>query len=157
METLLLNKTQYLKIIIFLTQLFSLLLFGLSLHTLVTFSVATISTETFNLTYNIDESSGDLFVLLDGNLKNTATLPVNLFFELAVLNSTEQYIVKNSTSLIINAGDTSPFSINLLIPKELAWSINLDNNIGTLEITFNVRTLGDLVGFTNKMMITGGS
>jgi hypothetical protein len=38
----------------------------------------------------------------------------------------------------------------------MAWSINLEQNIGTLELTFTVRTLGDLVGFTNKMVILGG-
>ncbi len=150
------NKTKLLKITILLSQLFSLLFLGLSLHTLVTVSLAAISPETFNFTLNVDESTGDLFVILDGNLTNNASLDVTLFFEFAVLNSDGQNIAKNSTSLNINAGDTAPFSIKLLIPTEMAWGINLEKNIGTLEITFTVRTLGDLVGFTNKMVITGG-
>jgi hypothetical protein len=151
-----LNKIKMLKITIILSQLFSLLLIGLSLHTLVTVSIAAISPETFNLTFNIDESTGDLFVSLESLLTNDASLAVNLFFEVGVLNSDGQNIAKNSTSLNINAGDTSPFSINLWIPSEMARNINLEQNIGTLEVTFTVRTLGDLVGFTNKMVISGG-
>ncbi|MCK5402552.1 hypothetical protein KAI60_00420 [Candidatus Bathyarchaeota archaeon] len=150
------NKTKLLKIAILLSQLFSLFFLGLSLHTIFTVSLFAISTETFNFAFNIDESTGDLFVILDGNLTNNAFLDVTLFFEVAILNSDGQNIAKNSTSLNLNAGDTSPFAIKLLIPTEIAWSINLENNIGSLEITLTVKTLGDLVGFTNKMMITGG-
>jgi hypothetical protein len=151
-----LNKIKLLKVTIILSQLFSLLFIGLSLHTLVTVSLATISPETFNFIVNVDESTGDLFVGLDGNLTNDAFLAVNLFFEVAVLNSDGQSIVKNSTSLNINAGNMSPFSINLRVPTEMAWNIDLEQNIGTLELTFTMRTLGDLVGFTDKMVITGG-
>ena len=140
-----------------MSQLFSLLFLGISLHTIVTVSLAAISTETFNFTFNVDESTGDLFVILDGNFTNNAFLDVTLFFEVSVLNSDGQNITKDSTSMNINAGEKSPFFIKLLIPTEMAWSINLDENIGTLELTFTVRTLGDLVGFTNKMVILGGS
>jgi hypothetical protein len=153
---LLLNKTKLLKITILLFQLFSLFFLGLSLHTIVTVSLAVISTETFNFTFNVDDSTGDLFVILDGNLTNNAFLDVTLFFEVAILNSDGQNIAKDSTSLNINSRDTTSFTIKLLIPTEMAWSINLEQNIGTLELTFTVRTLGDLVGFTNKMVILGG-
>ena len=129
---------------------------GLSVHTLFTVSLVAISTETFNIKFNIDEFTEDLFIILEGNLTNNASLAVNLFFELTVLDNDGQSIGKNSTSLNINAGDTLPFSIKLLIPTEMIWSINLEKSMGLLEVTFNVRTLGDLVGFTNKMVIPVG-
>ncbi len=151
------NKIRAFGLGIILLQLSSLAVVALSVHTVLTVLSGAISGETFSFNMNSDLSTGDLLFTLNANLRNSGYLDANLSFEFAVLNADEQYIGRNSTSVNIKAGSTTPFSLSLLIPAELTQGIILDQYEGSLEVTFTVRTLGDLVGFTNILNIGGGS
>jgi len=150
------NKIRALGLGLFIFQLISLAIIGLSLHTVLNILTSTISGETFNFELNADEVTETLIFTLNANPRNTGYFDVKLFMELALLNVDEQYIVRNSTSVNIKAGSTTPFSLNLFIPVEATQGMSLEQNVGTLEVTFTVKTLGDLVGLTNILKIREG-
>ena len=151
------NKSKAIRFSIIILQVATLIMALLCLHTLLTVLSTAISGETFNLEMNMDESTGDFLFNINGNLINKGYLDVKLSFELAILNADGERIETNSTSMNIKAGSTNPFSLNLRIPVEMVQDIYLDGNAGFLEVTFTVRMLGELVGFTNILKVGGGN
>lgn len=149
------SKTKALGLFIIALQLGTLAVLGLSLYTLFNVLSTAISAETFSMKLNIDERTGDWVFTLDANPKNTGVLDVRLSFRIAVVDLNGQLIAENSKSVYIEPGGASPFSLSIVVPAEIAQTQELQENKGAMEVTFSVRTLGDLVGFTNVLKIEG--
>ncbi len=127
----------------------------LSVYTLFNALSTAISGGTLNLNLDVDESTGEWRFVLNGNPRNGGFLGITLFFEVAVLDLSGQDIARNSTSVYIPAGGANQFSLSLTIPPELVPGGSLEEAEGYFELRFAVRTLGDLVGFTNILKIRG--
>ncbi len=137
--------------------LLTIVLFILSLYTLFSGLVGAISGDTLGLELNKNTPTGDWELTLEANPRNNGVLGLRLFINLGILNSSGEYIVVNSTSVYIAPGGQSPFSLTLTIPYEVVQKY-LEGEQGApvvFEMMFGIRTLGDLVGFTQIMRIVG--
>ena len=138
--------------------LFTIILFALSLYTLITGLAGAVSGGSFGIELDEDTPNGDWLITLDASPRNNGILGVRLFINLGILNSSGTYIAANSTSVYIAAGGQGPFSLVLTIPYEIVQQYNFTLEQGApvvFELMFGISTLGDLVGFTQVMRISG--
>jgi len=149
------NRIKALRLGIIGFEVLTIALCVLSVYTLFNALSTAISGGTMDLNLNIDESTGEWRFVLNGNPRNTGFLGVTLFFEVAVLDLSGQDIARNSTSVYVPAGGANQFSLSLTIPPDVAPGGDLGEVEGYFELRFAVRTLGDLVGFTNILKIRG--
>ncbi len=149
------NRIKALRLGIIGFEVLTIALCVLSIYTLFNALSTAISGGTMNLNLERDESTGEYRFLLNGNPKNTGLLDVTLFFEAAVLDLSGNDIARNSTSVHVPAGGANQFSLSLTIPSDVVPGGNLEEAEGYFELRFAVRTLGDLVGFTNILKIGG--
>jgi len=148
------NVVKALRFCIIGLVLLTVILFILSLYTLFTGLVGAIST--FGPPkLNTNTPTGDWKLTFEANPRNNGVLGVRLFIHLGILNSTGQYIAVNSTSVYIAPGGQNPFSLTLTIPYEVAQKLTEQGARVVFEMMFGIRTLGDLVGFTQIMRIAG--
>ena len=130
-------------------------LFALSLHTLFTSLFTVMQGEAFGLDLDKNESTGDWTFTLDANPKNGAILGIQLSVQLEIVSPEGESLAKDSTSVYIDAGGQSQFALTLSIPAEDVQRFLLEDQEGIFEMKFGISTLGDLVGFTQTMRITG--
>jgi len=149
------NRIKALRLGIIGFEVLTIALCLLSIYTLFNALSTAISGGTMNLNLDRDESTGEWRLVLNGNPRNTGFLGVTLFFEVAVLDLSGQDIARNSTSVYVPAGGTNQFSLSLNIPPDVVPEGNLEEAEGYFELKFAVKTLGDLVGFTNMLRIRG--
>ena len=138
--------------------LLTIVLFVLGLYSLFSGLVGAVSGDTFGLKLNKNDPPGDWSLTLNANPRNNGVLGVRLSIHLGILNSSGEYIAANSTSVYIAPGGQSPFSLILTIPYEYVQQYNLTGEQGApvvFEMVFGIRTLADLVGFTQTMKIAG--
>lgn len=138
--------------------LLTIILFVLGVHTLFTGLMGAISGNTFHLKLNKNDPPNDWSLTFDASPRNNGFLGISLFIRIGILNSTGQYIAVNSTSVYVAPGGQSPFSLVLTIPYEEVQKYNFTEEQGApvvFEMMFGIRTLGDLVGFTQTMRIPG--
>jgi len=149
------NKIKALRLGIIGFEVLTIALCLLSVYTLFNALSTAISGGTMNLNLTRDESTGEWRFILNGSPRNTGFLGITLFFEVAVLDLDGLDIARNSTSVFIPAGGTNEFSLSLTIPPDVVPGGNLEEAEGYFELRFAVRTLADLVGFTNTLRIGG--
>jgi hypothetical protein len=109
------------------------------------------------LKLNKDNPNGDWTLTLNANPRNNGILAERIFLQLGLLNSNGEYIVRNSTSVYIEAGGQKPFTLVLTIPHEVVQeylSSGQEANV-TFELKFGISTLWDLVGLAQQMRIKG--
>lgn len=147
-----------LKYCIITLILLNIILFALGMYSLITGLMGAISEGTFGLELNQAEPPSDWSLVLHADPRNNGFLGERLFIQLGIINSTGQYIALNSTSVYIPPGGQSPFSLVLTIPYEEVQKYNITETGGApvvFELVFGLRTLGELVGFTQTMRISG--
>jgi len=151
------NVVKALRFCIIGLVLLTIVLFTVSLYTLFTGLLGAIST--FGPPQlNKNTPTGDWELTFEANPRNNGVLGVRLFIHLGIRNSSGEYIAVNSTSVYIAPGGQSPFSLTLTIPYEVVQKYSLAGEQGArvvFEMMFGIRTLGDLVGFTQIMRIAG--
>ncbi len=138
--------------------LLTVVLFALSLFTLINGLMGAVAAGTFGLDMNKNEPPGDWVLKLSANPRNNGILGEKLFFSVGVRDANGEYIVVNSTSVSIAPGEQRPFSLTLTVPYEDVLKYNFNSTEGAdveFELLFGIRTLGDLVGFSQTMRIAG--
>ncbi|MCJ7635479.1 hypothetical protein MUP77_24205, partial [Candidatus Bathyarchaeota archaeon] len=75
-----------------------------------------------------------------------------------ILDPDGRNIAANSTSVALAPGDQKTFSLALTIPYDQVQIYNLNSTQAqaVFELNFGIRTLGDLVGFTQTLRINAG-
>lgn len=148
------------KYCIIVLVVLTVVMFALSLHTLISGIMGAISgIGESALKLNTDDPTGAWSLTFSGTPRNTAFLPENVGFSIGLLDGDGKYIAVDSTSVNIAAGEQKTFSLILTIPPEQVQKYNLNGTqVGdvTFELKFSIRTLGDLVGFTQTMKISAG-
>ena len=151
-----LKKTTMLKLCTRIAIILTVAIFVVSFYNLFTFLGNIVTGETFSLNFIEDELSGDLLLSLDANPRNDGFLDISLSIELTVFDLNDHIIAEDSTSFNINAGSSHPLSLSLAIPAGTVGNGGLQGDEGYMHMKLTVRTLADLVGFTNIMKIGGG-
>lgn len=152
------NAIRVLRFSIIGLILLTLVLFAVSTYTLINGLSGAITGDSFHLQLDKSNSTGDWKITITANPRNTAFLPTRLFVNLGILNSSGSYIAHNSTSVDIAPGGQTPLSMILTIPYAVVQQYGLDDEqvaSVTFEMIFGIRTLWDLVGFTQVMRIEG--
>jgi len=150
-----LKKVRALRLSIRVLLVFTIVILVVSLYTLFSF-ISSISSETFNLSLTKNEATGDLMFKFNANPRNNGLLGISLLFELTILDPDYRIIATNSTYVYIEADGSQSFSITLTVPAEFVPGGELQNAKGYFQMKMNVRTLGDLVGFTQIIKIGSG-
>jgi len=145
-----------LKISIRIAIILTIAIFVVSFYNLFAFLGSIVTGETFGLNLIEDESSGDLLLSLDATPQNNGFLDIGLSIELTVFDRNDHVIVQDSSSFNINAGSSHPLSLGLRIPASVVGEGGLQGDEGYMQMKLTVRTLADLVGFTNVMKVGGG-
>ncbi|MBS7631665.1 hypothetical protein KEJ47_08905 [Candidatus Bathyarchaeota archaeon] len=134
-------------------QVASIAIFALSLHSIIGTLTGIQSEEAMKISAEIDENTGDLKFLLEAKPRNQGFLGVNLLVDIAIYDAHENLLSRNSTSANIDPGESQHFSLTLIIPRENLPRDPQQEMKGSFEITFDIKTLGDLVGFRNTLKI----
>jgi len=145
-----------LKISIRIAIILTIAIFVVSFYNLFAFLGSIVTGETFGLNLIEDESSGDLLLSLDATPQNNGFLDIGLSIELTVFDRNDHVIVQDSSSFNINAGSSHLLSLGLRIPASVVGEGGLQGDEGYMQMKLTVRTLADLVGFTNVMKVGGG-
>jgi len=141
---------------IILLQLAGLILSGLSFHTLFSVTSAALTSDAFRYASSDDDSTGEMTVKVEGELRNYAFLAADIYLEAEILNVEEEYVASNSTSVHLGAGKRQPLTLTIRIPEEEAERWRAGEDKGSLEFTFGIRTLENLVGFSSTSIIPMG-
>jgi hypothetical protein len=139
--------------------LVTIALFAVSTYTLFSGLSGAISGGNLGLRMDRNNSTGDVALILNATPRNSAFLGTRLFVSLGLLDLSGKYIVINSTSVDIPPGGQTPFSLVLRVPYSDVLKYGINNEQGanvTFELLFGIRTLGDLVGFTQTLRIPAG-
>jgi len=103
-----------------------------------------------------DEITGDWTLAFSGNLMNRGFLDVTLFFEITILDINENVIATNSTTALVKAGSSQPFSLVMRIPADMVPGGKIEEARGYFQMKMAVRELGNLMGLTQLMKIGSG-
>jgi len=150
-----LKKTKALGLTTRILTVFTVVILVLSIYNLFSF-ISSVSSETFSLNLNKNEDTGDFVFKFNANPRNNGLLGISLLLELTVLDADNRIIDTNSTYVYIEARGSQSFSITLTIPAEFVPGGKLQNAKGYFQMKMSVRTLGDLVGFTQIIKIGSG-
>ena len=134
-------------------QVASVALFALSLHSIISTLTGIQSEEAIRISAEMEESTGDFKFLLEANPKNQGFLGIHLLLDIAIYDVQNNLLSRNSTSVYLDPGKSQHFSLTLIIPKEDLLQDSQQEMRGSFELTFDIKTLGDLVGFRNNMRI----
>jgi len=151
-----LKKTTMLKLCTRIAIILTIVIFAVSFYNLFSFLGNIVTGETFNLNMIEDKSNGDLLLSLEANPRNNGFLDISISIELKILDLNDRVIAEDSTSFNINAGSSHPLSLSLPIPASMVGDGGLQGDEGYMQMRLTVRTLADLVGFTNVMKVGGG-
>ena len=138
--------------------LLTVTLFALSVHTLFTGLTGAVSEGTFGLNLDKNGPNGDWVLRFNGNPKNPGLMGTSVFIQIGILDLTGQPIAMNSTLVTLSPGEQRSFTLVLTIPYTDVQHYNLTGTQAqaVFEMNFGIRTLFNLVGFTQTMRIAGG-
>jgi hypothetical protein len=149
-----------LKYCIIVLVVLTVVMFALSLHTLISGIMSAIAGgEGSGLNLNKAGPNGDWVFTFNASPRNTAFIGEKLSFSIGLVGSDAKYISVNSTSVDVAPGEQKSFSLVLNIPYEQVQKYNLNTTQSpdvSFEVKFGVSTLGNLVGFTQTLQISGG-
>lgn len=141
---------------IIVLQLAGLVAFTLSFHAIFNVLSSSFSGDEFSLELTIDQSAGLGTLTLNADPRNGGYLPVDVSLELAVVDGDGEYIARDSAAGYIGAGGRQPFVLSLTIPQEEIQKATQGEGEFFVEITYDIRTLEDLVGVSNTFRLPGG-
>lgn len=103
-----------------------------------------------------DEITGDWTLAFNGNPRNNGFLDVTLFLEITILDTNENVIATNSTTVLVKAGSNQPFSLVMRIPADMVPDGKIEEAKGYFQVRMAVRELGNLMGLAQFMRIGSG-
>lgn len=149
------KPAKILGLIIAVIQLASVLAFVASMYTVTAVLSSSLSGEGMALELTVDESAGIGTLQLELYPINPGFLSTDLYVELILLADGED-IASDSSSVSLAAGSQETLSLDLTIDAADMERIITEELETSLEVTFSLRTLYDLVGISNKIEFQGG-
>ncbi len=149
------KPAKILGLIIAVIQLASVLAFVASMYTVTAVLSSSLSGEGMALELTVDESAGIGTLQLELYPINPGFLSTDLSVELILLADGED-IASDSSSVSLAAGSQEILSLDLTIDAVDMERIITEELETSLEVTFSLRTLYDLVGISNKIEFQGG-
>jgi len=150
-----LKPAKILGVIIAIIQLASVLAFVASMYTVTAVLSSSLSGEGMALELTVDESTGAGTLQLELYPINPGFLSTDLSVELILLADGED-IASDSSSVSLAAGSQGTLSLDLTVDAADMERIITEELETSLEVTFGLRTLYDLVGMSNKIEFQGG-
>ncbi len=141
--------------IIAVIQLSSVLAFVVSMYTVTAVLSSSLSGEGMALELTVDESTGVGTLQLELYPINPGFLSTDLYVGLILLADGED-IASDSSSVSLAAGSQETLSLDLTVDAADMERIITEELETSLEVTFGLRTLYDLVGISNKIEFQGG-
>ncbi len=149
------KPAKILGLIIAVIQLASVLAFVASMYTVTAVLSSSLSGEGMALELTVDESTGVGTLQLELYPINPGFLSTDLSVELILLADGED-IASDSSSVSLAAGSQETLSLDLTIDAVDMERIITEELETSLEVTFSLRTLYDLIGISNKIEFQGG-
>lgn len=149
------KPAKILGLIIAVIQLASVLAFVASMYTVTAVLSSSLSWEGMALELTVDESTGVGTLQLELYPINPGFLSTDLSVELILLADGED-IASDSSSVSLAAGSQETLSLDLTIDAVDMERIITEELETSLEVTFSLRTLYDLIGISNKIEFQGG-
>lgn len=149
-----LKASRILEIGIIIFQVASIALFGLSLHSIISTLIGIQSEEAIRVSTQMDVSREGLKIILEANPRNQGFLSISLLLEVAIYDADNHLISRNSTTVHLDPGRAQYLSLTLVISRENLPQEPQQNMKGIFELTFEIKTLGDLIGSQNRLRIT---
>ena len=149
------KPAKILGVIIAVIQLSSVLAFVASMYTITAILSSSLSGEGMTLELTVDESTGVGTLQLELYPINPGFLSTDLSVELILLADGED-IASDSSSVSLAAGSQETMSLDLTVDAADMERIITEELETSLEATFGLRTLYDLVGIFNKIEFQGG-
>jgi hypothetical protein len=150
-----LKPAKILGVIIAVIQLSSVLAFVASMYTVTAVLSSSLSGEGMALELTVDESTGVGTLQLELYPINPGFLSTDLSVELILLADSED-IASDSSSVSLAVGSQEILSLDLTVDAADMERIITEQLETSLEATFGLRTLYDLVGISNKIEFKGG-
>jgi LEA14-like dessication related protein len=150
-----LKPAKILGVFIAVVQLASVLAFVASMYTVTAVLSSSLSGEGMALELTVDESTGVGTLQLELYPINPGFLSTDLSVELILLADGED-IASDSSSVSLAAGSQETMSLELTVDAADMEQIITEGLETSLEVTFALRTLYDLVGISNKIEFQGG-
>ncbi len=141
--------------IIAVIQLSSVLAFVASMYTVTAVLSSSLSGEGMALELTVDESTGVGTLQLELYPINPGFLSTDLSVGLILLADGED-IASDSSSVSLAAGSQETLSLDLTVDAADMERIITKELETSLEVTFSLRTLYDLIGISNKIEFQGG-
>jgi len=132
-------------IVIFITGFYNLIAF-----------LAGLTSSSIAPTLSQDDITGDWTLAFNGNPRNNGFLDVTVFLEITILDINEHVIATNSTTVLVRAGSSQPFSLIMRIPSDMVPGGKIEEAKGYFQMTMAVRELGNLMGLSQNMRIGSG-
>ncbi len=136
-------------------QLASMIAFGASMYTIIAVASSTASEDSMAMELTLDEATGIGVLRLEAMAHNGGLLGVNLAVGVGALDEAGETLARNSTSVHIEAGEGRAVSVSLSLPLVVMRRITMERR-GSLEVIFDLKTLNDLVGISNTMIVREG-
>ena len=149
------KPAKILGVLIAVVQLASVLAFVASMYTVTAVLSSSLSGEGMALELTVDESTGVGTLQLELYPINPGFLSTDLSVELILLADGED-IASDSSSVSLAAGSQETLSLDLTVDAADMERIITEELETSLEVTFGLRTLYDLVGISNKIEFQGG-
>lgn len=149
------KPAKILGVIIAIIQLSSVLAFVASMYTVTAVLSSSLSGEGMALELTVDDSTGVGTLQLELYPINPGFLSTDLSVELILLADSED-IASDSSSVSLAAGSQETLSLDLTVDAADMERIITEQLETSLEATFGLRTLYDLVGISNKIEFQGG-
>ena len=149
------KPAKILGLIIAVIQLASVLAFVASMYTVTAVLSSSLSGEGMALELTVDESTGVGTLQLELYPINPGFLSTDLSVELILLADGED-IASDSSSVSLAAGSQETLSLDLTVDAVDMEQIITEDLETSLEVTFSLRTLYDLIGISNKIEFQGG-
>jgi len=134
----------------------TIIIFIVGISNLMLFLGGLTSSSSFAPKLSRDEITGDWTLTFSGNLMNRGFLDVTLFFEITILDIDENVIATNSTTALVRAGSSQPFSLVMRIPADMVPDGKIEEARGYFQMRMAIRELGNLMGLTQLMKIGSG-
>ena len=136
-----------------LVQFASLAAFGLTMYTV--YGVLSNSMQggmDFDMT--LDEATGVGTLSVELAPSNPSYLEAEFTFELSLLDSDNETVASGSDSVRMPPGSSGTLSLELEVSRADIERIATEGS--SLEVTLSLRTLYDLVGFSDTLTLEGG-
>ncbi len=158
------KASRVLGVLVLAVELFVLVSFSLSMVTIYGVITKTLSKENLTMTASTDDETNDTTITMEATCINPKLLPLSvelgldadLTLEAALMDEGGNSLAEDSASLYLKPGTSTPLRLELVISGEDKEKYSDSWGDVYFEVRVGVRTLYDLVGFSEITRIRGG-